>query len=234
MGYRSSEFEQQIIRKIEHQLTLSRLDDRFHISRGEEGSKFSIAVSLYGDFWIVVPADISRYYTSEGTNILSDTLGRKKLVEFYAHPKIWIIRIQKLRWKQRLVTSLDIRNNSAGMKTLQVIVSTHQNLQDLIFLQGILSSSLINFWCTNYLADDMNKSYLERIPVPEFNSQLSKCVETMLELQKKLIGAKMPVQKTRIKRQIDAIDKQIDKLVYNLYGLTEEEIKIVEESNQRS
>jgi len=33
-----------------------------------------------------------------------------------------------------------------------------------------------------------------------------------------------------IQRQIDATDKQIDKLVYELYGLTNEEIQIVEES----
>ena len=39
---------------------------------------------------------------------------------------------------------------------------------------------------------------------------------------------KIPDEKTRIQRQIDATDKQIDKLVYDLYGLTEEEIKIVE------
>jgi hypothetical protein len=42
--------------------------------------------------------------------------------------------------------------------------------------------------------------------------------------------AKIPDERTRIQRQIDAADKQIDKLVYNLYGLTEEEIKIVEEN----
>jgi hypothetical protein len=34
--------------------------------------------------------------------------------------------------------------------------------------------------------------------------------------------------KTILQRQIDATDKQIDNLVYELYGLTEEEIKIVE------
>ena len=33
-----------------------------------------------------------------------------------------------------------------------------------------------------------------------------------------------------LQRQIDATDKQIDKLVYKLYGLTEEEIKIIEGS----
>jgi type II restriction/modification system DNA methylase subunit YeeA len=34
--------------------------------------------------------------------------------------------------------------------------------------------------------------------------------------------------KTTIQRQIDSTDKQIDQLVYKLYDLTEEEIKIVE------
>lgn len=33
-----------------------------------------------------------------------------------------------------------------------------------------------------------------------------------------------------LQRQIDAAEKQIDKLVYELYGLTEDEIKIVESS----
>lgn len=34
--------------------------------------------------------------------------------------------------------------------------------------------------------------------------------------------------RTAIERQIQATDEQIDQLVYKLYGLTEEEIKIVE------
>jgi hypothetical protein len=35
-----------------------------------------------------------------------------------------------------------------------------------------------------------------------------------------------------IRRQIDAIDRQIDQLVYELYALTEDEIKIVEEATR--
>jgi len=34
-----------------------------------------------------------------------------------------------------------------------------------------------------------------------------------------------------LRRQIEATDKQIDRLVYELYGLTEEEIRIVEASS---
>ena len=35
-------------------------------------------------------------------------------------------------------------------------------------------------------------------------------------------------EKTALQRQIDATDRQIDQLVYELYGLTVEEIEIVE------
>lgn len=35
-------------------------------------------------------------------------------------------------------------------------------------------------------------------------------------------------ERERSERQFAATDKKIDELVYNLYGLTEEEIKIVE------
>ena len=51
----------------------------------------------------------------------------------------------------------------------------------------------------------------------------------MLELHKRLGEAKTPDAKQRIERQIAATDKQIDNLVYELYGLTEEEIAIVEQ-----
>jgi hypothetical protein len=45
-----------------------------------------------------------------------------------------------------------------------------------------------------------------------------------------LAAAKTPTDKTAIQRQIDATDREIDQLVYELYGLTDEEIRIVEEA----
>jgi hypothetical protein len=38
------------------------------------------------------------------------------------------------------------------------------------------------------------------------------------------------VDKTALQRQTDATDRQIDRLVYELYGLTDDEIRIVEEA----
>jgi len=36
-------------------------------------------------------------------------------------------------------------------------------------------------------------------------------------------------KKERIEKEIEAMDRQIDELVYDLYGMTEEEVKVVEE-----
>ena len=53
-------------------------------------------------------------------------------------------------------------------------------------------------------------------------------VDNMLERQKKNHGARMDRDKELYERQIKMVDAQIDKLVYDLYRLTEEEIKMVE------
>ena len=47
-------------------------------------------------------------------------------------------------------------------------------------------------------------------------------------LTKKLQDASLDHDKELLSRQVEATDAAIDKLVYELYGLTEEEIKIVE------
>ena len=53
-------------------------------------------------------------------------------------------------------------------------------------------------------------------------------VGSMLALHKQLAAAKSEGQKTTIQRQIDATDAEIDRLVYKLYGLTGDEIALVE------
>ena len=49
---------------------------------------------------------------------------------------------------------------------------------------------------------------------------------------KQLATSKTPDEKTRIQRQIDATDHQINQLIYELYSLTEKEIQIVEEEKK--
>ena len=50
----------------------------------------------------------------------------------------------------------------------------------------------------------------------------------MLALHKCLALAQSPVEKERLEKQIKSTDDGIDKLVYEMYGLSREEIRIVE------
>ena len=53
-------------------------------------------------------------------------------------------------------------------------------------------------------------------------------VEEMLALHRQLAAARTDHEQTNLKRRIEATDRRIDRLVYDLYNLTDEEIRIVE------
>ena len=60
------------------------------------------------------------------------------------------------------------------------------------------------------------------------HDKLVALVDNMLELKEKYHEPRMEQDKVLYERQIRIVDAQIDRLVYDLYGLTEEEVKMVE------
>ena len=52
----------------------------------------------------------------------------------------------------------------------------------------------------------------------------------MISLNKELSQAIVPRDKKLLQKQIETIDNQINQVVYKLYDLTDEEIKIIEEN----
>ncbi|MFH1315638.1 MAG: N-6 DNA methylase [Candidatus Uhrbacteria bacterium] len=73
------------------------------------------------------------------------------------------------------------------------------------------------------LSDPVEKSLHE---------QMVRLVDQMMGLLQQLAEVESSQAKTVLQRKIDATDRQIDQLVYKLYGLTEDEIKIVEEGTK--
>ena len=116
------------------------------------------------------------------------------------------------------------------------------------FLLCILNSNVVKFFIQNTSTClrggfySYENKYIKNIPIPfiDLNKSSKKAlhdktvslVDNMLELNKKLPNAKTPHEKELIERQIKITDNQIDRLVYELYGLTEEEIGIVEYGNK--
>jgi hypothetical protein len=60
------------------------------------------------------------------------------------------------------------------------------------------------------------------------HDRLVSLVEQMLDLHGQLSGVSTAHDRQLLRRQIETTDRQIDRLVYELYGLTDEEIAIVE------
>ncbi len=63
----------------------------------------------------------------------------------------------------------------------------------------------------------------------KMHDKLVAMVDKMLKLQRKYHSTRLEHDKKLYKTQIDLLDHQIDTVVYKLYGLTEREIKVVEE-----
>ena len=59
---------------------------------------------------------------------------------------------------------------------------------------------------------------------------IAELVENMINANKELLNCRSDTDKNIIERQIKYLDKKIDELVYSIYELTDDEIKIIEES----
>ena len=115
---------------------------------------------------------------------------------------------------------------------------------DLKYLLGLLNSRVLTAYyrakaITNRKSiAQLKKVDLDQLPIRKIDmsnpadkdrhDRMVSLVQRMLELHRQLAVAKTAHEQTALQRQIDATDAQIDQLVYQLYELTPEEIKIVE------
>ena len=73
--------------------------------------------------------------------------------------------------------------------------------------------------------------YLNELPFPKIEKQeteLAKLVEQLQNLNKEKSTAKLATQVSQFERKIDFCEEKINQIVYQLYELTQDEIKIVE------
>jgi hypothetical protein len=110
----------------------------------------------------------------------------------------------------------------------------------LKFILGLLNSSLESFYFCSYVIDQSLGGGLihatpgahDRLIVPQATGdkiqQMVCLVDALLSFNQHLALAKSAAQKEVVRRQIGATDAEIDRLVYDLYELTPDEIAMVE------
>jgi hypothetical protein len=127
-------------------------------------------------------------------------------------------------------------------------VTCDESAGSLAYLCGLLNSRLLDFYLkkvsTNFHGGYFaaNKQYIEQLPIRPINfsntadkarhDKMVKLVDRMLELNKQKHSGKLaPSQVERVDREIAATDAEIDDLVYELYGIMEQERKIIAETS---
>jgi len=194
-----------------------------------------------------------RFYTLPTSEIIDYdasllTQALKQKGASFRDPRIFIApKLVNRQTADSLIFALD----DTGYCTLNSAHNTQAldgNRGTLLYLLGLLNSKLLIFYYrqrsqeTRDAFPQVHISALRQLPIPMTDScnhtdkarhnRMVKLVETMLDLHKQLATTKTSHEKTAIQRQIDTTDKEIDQLVYELYDLSEEEIRIVEEATK--
>ncbi|GAA7166026.1 type II restriction endonuclease Eco57I subunit R [Helicobacter pylori] len=114
-------------------------------------------------------------------------------------------------------------------KTAFMIVSDAYNLK---LLTALLNSKLITFYFKNFCGGcilgksgyQYNKHALEKIPIPKITPQNQELARKITDCTEQILALKEKDPKANTQE----LEKEIDALVYQLYHLTDEEIKIIE------
>jgi len=170
-------------------------------------------------------------------------LGAPREERFFTEKRILVKQI--IDWTSKRIwaamTEEELFNTQNAFNLLPVCGWQHE------YLLGIINSRLMSFYHRKKFLDEFKMRFQKvlikdcrRFPVHIVVSGNKKdvsrkdrivdSVNTLIQLQSRIRMARTDQQRTVLERQIEATDRQIDKLVYELYGLTEEEIAVVESS----
>ncbi len=111
-------------------------------------------------------------------------------------------------------------------------ILSHQsnNKKELLYLTALLNSN-VNFYYFKQIGAklgasgyEMSKIFVEKLPIPKINSKNQKIADELINLADEILKAKEQNKNANTQE----LENKINSIVYKLYNLTEEEIKIIE------
>ncbi len=104
---------------------------------------------------------------------------------------------------------------------------------EIKFITALLNSKCIYFAMRKFymgggIEGELKTNNLEKIPIPKITPQNQELADKITDCAKAILEAKEKDPKANTQK----LEKEIDALVYQLYNLTDEEIKIIEEGQE--
>jgi len=212
-------------------------------SRGLPFQKFLVKEKT--KYPVVKGKTISRYSFWLSDEFLPEQVveGNKTKASFLQQPKIISQRIVAHVTKPRdhiiIMSALD-RQGLMNVDTVENTILTDVSCS-LEFLLCLLNSKLVSWYAYRYIFSkairtmDLDDYYLGKIPLPNIkidNSVFIDLANRMLSLKKRLdeTGEKRTDEYAKIEDEIKKTNSEIDEQIYTIYGLTEDEKTIIENS----
>lgn len=217
------------VRKMEDYLDI--YQGEVNVSIHKESIKGSKVNSSYVP--LIRGDDVNRYAVNvslnnkKGSYVDSNVVTRKH----YEQERIVTQEVSNMQQAVRVKASLLKQHYCCGHTTNYALLKDKNYSLEL--MMGIINSKLIN-WLFKSLnnTNHLPAREIKRLPVPmiDLNNKKQKAITTeIIKLVKEMLKLnKTPELGQRHVADIAVIDREIDQLVYRLYGLTKEEIKVVE------
>jgi hypothetical protein len=194
-----------------------KVDSRYH--RMIPGDGISRYGSVRTDGWIMYD---KKFVQKAGA--LGRTLPAEHLL---SSTKLLLVRTRNLSLPQRIVATIDTEKAYNLNRLSNIVSRPGWNLYGLL---GFLNSKLYNWlFSTRFYDYEIKPVYVRAAPLADANDKkLVELVEMMLNLHGRVSSATTQTDVDQLQRQIRSVDSEIDRRVYELYSLTDEEIRIVE------
>lgn len=183
-------------------------------------------------------------YLQENRKELEDReRGRMKNEKFYAY--IYPKSLNEFEHKKISFPDINMRmqaviddKNLYHTTTIYSIVFNEKAIYNINVYMGIFNSKLFTYYVKKtgtILRGNTTRfkpQYINDFPIADIDKNteenLIKLVDNIMELNKKLSSEKNPNTIEMLNTRIQAVDAAIDKIVYSLYNLTDEEIRVIE------
>lgn len=126
-----------------------------------------------------------------------------------------------------IIATIDT-NCNYNDKTVHIVVNNEESNFDLHFVLGLLNSSLLNFYL-HFYKQESGKAFAQ-IKTVDIKAMPFIFEEISSVSIKQKVTQILSLKKENPEADITLLEQEIDQMVYALYGLTEDEISIVENS----
>ncbi|MFZ4791179.1 MAG: Eco57I restriction-modification methylase domain-containing protein [Candidatus Competibacteraceae bacterium] len=192
------------------------------------------AVKENGHYPVIGGKNLVRYRIRgvKGYVTKTDYAGLSEKINRLAQPKLMaqniVAHIKNPKPHIQLIVAFDEDGEVLNLDTVTNIVSTNGKF-DIKFILALLNSTLTNWYaykfifCSAIRTMHFDKYYVGKILIPDVSISEQKIIIRLVDL---ILAEK----KQDAKANTSALEREIDQLVYTLYGLTYDEISLIENS----